>query len=69
MVGVSNPHHQSFEISSGWEINPNRFSFPVTLYEYYNGEPKAFEYISKIEVVQEGGSWRVDLLPIIADNP
>jgi hypothetical protein len=68
MIGLSNPHHLSFEIGSGKEINPNRFSSPVTLYEYYTGEPKAFKYQSKIEVIQEGDSWRVDLLPITADN-
>ena len=68
MVGLSNPHHQSFEIASGQEISSNRFSFPVTLYEHYTGESKAFEYKSKIEVVQEGDSWRIDLLPITADN-
>jgi hypothetical protein len=68
MVGVSNPHHQSFEIGPGKEINSSRFSFPVTLYEYYTAEPKAFKYRSKIEVIQEGDSWRVDLLPIAAGN-
>ena len=68
MIGLSNPHHHSFEIGPGKEVNPKRFSFPVTLYEYYTGEPKAFKYKSKIEVIQEGGSWRVDLLPITSDN-
>jgi len=68
MIGLSNPHHHSFEIGSGKEIKPKRFSFPVTLYEYYTGEPKAFKYKSKIEVIQEGDSWRVDVLPITADN-
>ena len=68
MIGLSNPHHHSFEIGSGKQINTKRFSFPVTLYEYYTGEPKAFKYKSKIELVLEGDSWRVDVLPLTADN-
>ncbi len=68
MIGLSNPHHLSFEIGSGKEINPKRFSFPVILYEYYTGEAKAYKYKSKIEIVLEGESWRVDLLPITSDN-
>jgi hypothetical protein len=68
MIGVSNPHHHSFQIGPGNEINPKRFVFPVTLYEYYTGEPKAFKYKSKIELIREGDSWRVDVLPLTADN-
>jgi hypothetical protein len=68
MVGLSNPHHLSFEIGPGKEINPKRFVFPVTLYEYYTGEPKAFKYNSKIELVREGDLWRVDVLPLTSDN-
>jgi hypothetical protein len=68
MIGVSNPHHHSFEIGSGKEINPKRFVFPVTLYEYYTCEPKAFKYKSKIELIREGDSWRVDALPLTAEN-
>ena len=68
MIGLSNPHHLSFEIGPGKEINSKRFVFPVTLYEYYTGEPKAFKYKSKIELIREGDSWRVDVLPLTADN-
>ncbi len=68
MIGLSNPRHHSFEIGSGKRINTERFSFPVTLYEYYTGEPKAFQYKSKIELAREGDSWRVDVLPDTADN-
>jgi hypothetical protein len=68
MIGLSNPHHHSFEIGSGKETDPERFSFPVTLYEYYTGEPKAFKYKSKIELIREGDSWRVDVLPLTSDN-
>jgi hypothetical protein len=67
MIGLSNPHHHSFEIGPGKKINSKRWSFPVTLYEHYTGEPKAFKYESKIEVIQDGNAWRVDVLPITAD--
>jgi hypothetical protein len=49
-------------------MDGKRWSFPVVLYEYYTGEPTAFEYNSRIEVVQEGDSWRVDLLPITSEG-
>ena len=68
MTGLSNPHHLSFEIGRGKKINSKRFTFPVTLFEYYTGEPKAFQYKSKIEVIKEGDSWRVDVLPTTSDN-
>jgi len=68
MVGVSNPHHHSFEIGQGKTINSKRLSFSVTLYEHYTGEPNAFEYKGRIEVIQEGDEWRVDFLPNTANN-
>ena len=67
MIGVSNPHHHSFEIGHGKIINSRRLSFPVTLYEHYTGEPKAFKYKSRIEIVQDGDSWCVDILPITSE--
>ena len=66
--GVSNPHHHSFEIGPGKEMNPRRMSFPVTLYEHYTGELKAIKYKSKKEVIQDGEAWRVDVLPITSDE-
>lgn len=68
MSGLSNPHHSSFEIGKGKELNSKRVIFPVILYEYYTGEPNAFLYKSKIELIKEEGSWRVDVLPITSDN-
>lgn len=68
MSGLSNPHHLAFEIGEGKEINSKRFAFPVTLFEYYTGEPKAFQYKSNIEVIKEGDSWRVDVLPTTSDS-
>jgi len=68
MVGVSNPHHHSFEIGAGKTISSKQISFPVILYEYYTGESKALKYQSKIDIVQDGDSWRVDILPITSGN-
>jgi hypothetical protein len=68
MSGLSNPHHISFEISEGKKINSKRFAFPVTLFEYNTNDPKAFRYKSKIEIVKEGDSWRVDVLPDSSDT-
>ena len=68
MSGLSNPHHISFEISEGRKINSKRFVFPVTLFEYYTNDLKAFRYKSKIEIVKEGDSWRVDVLPYSSDT-
>ena len=68
MVGVSNPHHHSFEIGLGKTLNSNRMSFPVVLYELYTGEAKAFKYKSRIEVVLDGDSWKVDRLPITSGD-
>ncbi len=68
MVGVSNPHHLSFEIGTGKMINANRLSFPVILYEHYTGERGAFRYKSKIEIFRDGGSWMVDILPVTPNS-
>jgi hypothetical protein len=68
MTGLSNPHHSSFEIGKGKIINSNRVVFPVTLYEYYTGESKAFQYNSKIEIIKEDTSWRVSVLPTTSEN-
>ena len=68
MVGLSNPHHQSFEIRHGKAKGSKRMSFPVVLYEHYTGEPEAFGYESSIEIVQDGESWEVDELPRSSDN-
>ena len=68
MSGLSNPHHQSFEIGRGKEVRSGRFAFPVTLYEAYHGESKGWGYASTIEVVRDGETWRVDRLPRTSDN-
>jgi len=68
IVGLSNPHHQAFEIGRGRLMSTNRYEFPVTLYEFYTGERAGERYQSSLEVVKEGQVWRVDRLPITSDN-
>lgn len=68
MSGLSNPHHMSFEIWKGKIINPKRVVFPVILYEYYTGGESAFQYKSKMEVIKEGDSWLIDVLPVTSDS-
>jgi len=65
--GISNPHHQAFELQRG-ELIANRAVFPVTLYELYSGESTANSYASSIELVREGESWHVSKLPKSSDN-
>jgi len=65
--GLSNPHHMTFEIGRGTEAQ-NRVTFPVTLYEFAEGEGSALSYSSSIEVSLEGQSWRVTKLPKSSDN-
>lgn len=68
MTGLSNPHHSSFELGQGRTINAKQIVFPVTLYEYYTGEQKAFQYKSEIEVIKEGDTWRINTLPITSEK-
>jgi hypothetical protein len=49
VVGLSNLHHQAFEIGHGRQQTPSRYAFPVTLYELYTGEPTGARY---------GASWK-----------
>ena len=68
IVGVSNPRHLSFEISTGKMINANRLSFPVILYDHYTGEQRGLRYKSRIEIVLDDGSWMVDVLPVTSQR-
>jgi hypothetical protein len=63
MSGLSNPHHVSFEISRGKEMQRDRFVFPVILYEAYTGEPSGWAYRGSIEVIRHEERWGVDRLP------
>lgn len=79
MSGLSDPHHQSFEIGKGQEVPPAqyifqnvnsvRYIFPVVLYELYSGETTGLGYSGTIEIVRQGKKWRVDTLPRSSDNP
>jgi len=69
VVGLSNPHHQAFEIGRGRPKANNRYEFSVTLYEFHAGERTGVRYQSSLEAVKEGQVWRVDHLPISSDNP
>jgi len=69
LVGLSNPHHQAFEVGRGRLKANNRYGFLVTLYEFHTGEHTGNKYQSTLEAVKEGQGWRVDHLPISADNP
>jgi hypothetical protein len=64
--GVSNPHHQAFEIGPGQRLKDGRFTFQVRLYEHYTAEkwkgqrPRP----GRIVLVRLGPEeWRVDELP------
>jgi hypothetical protein len=62
MTGLSNPHHQAFEIGVG-RSRGGRYVFPIVLYEYYSGEPTAFRVVTTLEAVREGETWKVAHLP------
>jgi len=64
--GLSNPHHQSFEIGRGKRLPSGAFSFPVTMYMHYSGQKEnaPFPKPLTITVIQAGPeSWLVDDLP------
>ena len=66
ITGISNPHHQAFEVGRGQRLPSGAFAFPVTMYEHYSGQTAAVEHpkILRIVVMQAGPeSWLVDELP------
>jgi hypothetical protein len=63
-VGLSNPHHQAFEIGRGRGESAKGYAFPVTLYELYTGERVGTGYHAILKVEQKEGKWRVNGLPI-----
>jgi hypothetical protein len=62
--GISNPHHQAYEVGEGSRIDDRRFAFRVWLHELYTGEehPGAPRDRGRVLVVREvgHGQWRVD---------
>ena len=63
MTGLSNPHHEAFEIGQGVRIDSDTYAFPVRLFELYTGEPTGYAYSDTLGVVRERDGWRVDRLP------
>ena len=65
--GVSDPHHQAYEITSGRRLPDGRFAFAVWLHEHYTGfkdEPSKRREPDTIIVVKVGAEkWRVDKTP------
>jgi len=66
ITGLSNPHHQAFEVGRGRRLPSGDYSFPVAMYMHYtgqketNGPPKSLTIV----VVQAGPeNWLVDELP------
>jgi hypothetical protein len=76
--GVSNPHHESYEVTNGRRLPDGRYSFDVYVYWYYTGEPerrrregKPAEHWEKgppqkILLLKTGlDEWKVDEVPEI----
>ncbi|HEV2350397.1 MAG TPA: hypothetical protein VG028_11185 [Terriglobia bacterium] len=66
LSGLSNPHHQAFEIGRGKRLPSGEFSFPVTMYMHYTGQKENIGHPKPltIVVIQAGPeSWLVDELP------
>jgi len=65
--GVSNPHHQSYEITRGHRLEDGRIQFSVWLYEHYTGErqAKSPRQISERIIVRKvrDDVWRIDEVP------
>lgn len=64
--GISNPHHQAFEVGGGKRLPSGGFSFPVAMYMHYTGQrensgpPKPLTIV----MIQAGPeNWLVDELP------
>lgn len=73
LTGLSNPHHQAFEVGRGKRLPSGAFSFPVAMYEHYSGQKENVEHPKplSIVVIQSGPeSWLVDELPgFVAPEP
>ena len=71
--GVSNPHHQAFEVGRGRRLPTGAFAFPVAMYECYTGQKEPYDHPKAltIVVIQSGPeSWVVDELPgFVAAEP
>lgn len=65
--GVSNPHHQAYEIADGRQVDKDTFEFSVWPYEYYTGEQvRAAARPAPLTIGLKrlsGFEWQVDRLP------
>jgi hypothetical protein len=66
LSGLSNPHHQAFEIGRGKRLPSGAYSFPVEMYLHYSGQKETVQIPKPLTIVliQSGPeSWLVDELP------
>ena len=66
ITGLSNPHHQAFEVGRGKRLPSGDFSFPVAMYMHYTGQKENNNSSKPLTIVMiEAGpeSWLVDELP------
>ena len=66
LSGLSNPHHQAFEVGQGKRLTSGKFSFPVMMYLHYTGQKETNEHPKSLTIVmvQAGPeNWLVDALP------
>jgi hypothetical protein len=64
--GISDPHHQAFEVGEGKRLPSGGFAFPVTLYEHYTGQKESFAHPKPLTIViiqTAPESWLVNELP------
>ena len=66
ICGVSNPHHEAYEVCGWRKTGEHSYQFQVRLYYYYTGEPCRPVPQRKpdvIEVAKEGDYYRVTRVP------
>ncbi len=63
--GISNPHHEAFEVYSGKKLPDGRISFNVMTYETYTGYPSVYPSGPTLIILSKDahGKWKVDKLP------
>ena len=73
LSGLSNPHHQAFEVGRGKRLPSGGFSFPVVMYEHYTEQKEKIEHPKSLTIViiqAAPENWMVDELPaFIAVEP
>jgi hypothetical protein len=71
--GLSNPHHQAFEMGRGKRLSSGHFAFPVVMYECYTGLKEIHNQLKPLTIVVVQSSpdaWLVDELPgFVAAEP